>query len=606
MANSGTVTAGSVALASQYNNLRSDVLDISTGHTHTGASENGKKVHGTALDTTGATNGQVLTANGSGGATFAAVASSGALSLSTATATFSTASAGTAAFAYATGSGGASIGVSCGGSTFMTISTHNNYSASTRTLYTWDIGNTTAIATVSLSPVAAGTTIVDQIGGAGFAAGTTFVVKENFGSGNTWTNYLRKFTRAGTNSWNTTLATFTLAAPGNQSEYLGPFGGGSSADNSPHWSQTLGAWYGGDYRTTAHATATTGGAGTVSIWLVNDASGSAYSAVFGTASSTRPAWTSATVFVPDNVGTPTAGTIHAFGRSTNATNTDSVYRYCKYTVGSASITAASTADNTLFNSSDTPIWAIWDSVNSLILVASAYGIYALDRTGGTVMWRTPHTAAARIHDIATGSRSMIAMGAGNDAAPVEQHYDLQTGWSIGGNGRLSVRKFGSVGPAMIPHGLLASGNSASNNAPSPLIGVGSATHFLTNNEALSGTVLQYPLAGVARVQIAGTSSAAYRQLSPQMITPSWGIISFDAPNSFEVQNGASYGLSGNFERNIYFGLNMTLIAPGTATIFANVANTWGVNTQTLTNLGTATFLTSGGTATVETRTITMA
>jgi hypothetical protein len=159
---------------------------------------------------------------------------------------------------------------------------------------------------------------------------------------------------------------------------------------------------------------------------------------------------------------------------------------------------------------------------------------------------------------------------------------------------------------MIPHGLLASGNSASNNAPSPLIGVGSATHFLTNNEALSGTVLQYPLAGVARVQIAGTSSAAYRQLSPQMITPSWGIISFDAPNSFEVQNGASYGLSGNFERNIYFGLNMTLIAPGTATIFANVANTWGVNTQTLTNLGTATFLTSGGTATVETRTITMA
>ena len=604
MANSGTVTAGSAALASQYNNLRDDVLNVSTGHTHTGVSENGAKVHGTALDTTGATNGQVLTANGSGGATFAAVASSGALSLSTATATFSTASAGTAAFAYATGSGAASIGVSCGGSTFMTISTHNNYSASSRTLYTWDIGNTTAIATVSLSPVSAGTTIVDQIGGAGFAAGTTFVVKENLGSGGTWTNYLRKFTRGGTNSWNTTLATFSLT--GNQSEYLGPFGGMSGADDSPHWSQTLGAWYGGDYRNTSQATATTGGAGTVSIWLVNDVSGSAYSAVFGTASSTRVGATYATVFVPDAVGTPTAGTIHAFGVVANATNTDSVYRYCKYTVGSASITAASTADNTLFTSFDSPLWAIWDSVNALILVGNSYGIYALDRTGGTVMWRTPPTAAARIVDLGVSSRSLINMGAGNDASPVEQHYDLQTGWSIGGNGRLGVRKFGSVGPAMVPHGMLAMGNSTSNNAPSPLVGVGSATHFLTNNEASNGTVYQYPLAGVARVQIAGTSSAAYRQLSPQMITPSWGIISFDAPNSFEVQSGASYGLGGNYERNTYWGLNTTLIAPGTATIYANVANTWGANSSTLTNLGTATFLTRGGTATVETRTITMA
>jgi hypothetical protein len=139
MPNSGTVTAGSVALASQYNNLRDDVLNVSTGHTHTGASEDGKKVHGTALDTTGATNGQVLTANGSGGAAFVASASSGALSISTATAAFSTAAAGTAAFAYATGAANyAGIGVSIGGSTFMTITNHNNYSAATRVLRTWD------------------------------------------------------------------------------------------------------------------------------------------------------------------------------------------------------------------------------------------------------------------------------------------------------------------------------------------------------------------------------------------------------------------------------------------------------------------------------------
>ena len=44
MANSGTVTAGSAALASQYNNLRDDVLNITTGHGHSGVGEDGKAI----------------------------------------------------------------------------------------------------------------------------------------------------------------------------------------------------------------------------------------------------------------------------------------------------------------------------------------------------------------------------------------------------------------------------------------------------------------------------------------------------------------------------------------------------------------------------------
>lgn len=44
MPNSGTVTAGSAALASQYNNLRDDVLNILTGHGHSGVGEDGKAV----------------------------------------------------------------------------------------------------------------------------------------------------------------------------------------------------------------------------------------------------------------------------------------------------------------------------------------------------------------------------------------------------------------------------------------------------------------------------------------------------------------------------------------------------------------------------------
>ena len=80
MANSGTVTAGSAALASQYNNLRDDVLSITTGHTHTGASENGAKVAATGVSSGTAANGAVLTADGSGAAAFlAAGASAGIL-----------------------------------------------------------------------------------------------------------------------------------------------------------------------------------------------------------------------------------------------------------------------------------------------------------------------------------------------------------------------------------------------------------------------------------------------------------------------------------------------------------------------------------------------
>lgn len=79
MANSGTVTAGSAALASQYNNLRDDVLNISTGHTHTGASENGAKVAATGVSSGTAANGAVLTANGSGAAAFLAIGASGGI-----------------------------------------------------------------------------------------------------------------------------------------------------------------------------------------------------------------------------------------------------------------------------------------------------------------------------------------------------------------------------------------------------------------------------------------------------------------------------------------------------------------------------------------------
>ncbi len=61
------------------NNLRDDVLNVSTGHTHTGASENGAKVAATGISSGTAANGAVLTADGSGASAFLAAAAAGGI-----------------------------------------------------------------------------------------------------------------------------------------------------------------------------------------------------------------------------------------------------------------------------------------------------------------------------------------------------------------------------------------------------------------------------------------------------------------------------------------------------------------------------------------------
>jgi hypothetical protein len=50
MANSSTVSSGELATAAQYNDLRSDVVDTSSGHTHDGTNANGGAA--TLTDTT--------------------------------------------------------------------------------------------------------------------------------------------------------------------------------------------------------------------------------------------------------------------------------------------------------------------------------------------------------------------------------------------------------------------------------------------------------------------------------------------------------------------------------------------------------------------------
>jgi len=601
MANSGTVTAGSAALASQYNNLRDDVLNVSTGHTHTGASENGAKVEGTALAATGVTDGYVLTANGSNGAAWEALASSGQFSVTYATATFSTAVGTTTPYLTGSSSGICSLGVGSGGSVFMTITNNNNYSASARTIRVFTLGNGTHTATNSLSPVVAGTTITDQIGGAGFQAGTTFAVKENRGSGGTWTTYLRKFTTGLTNSWNTTLMTLSLT--GNMGESRGPFGGGG--EYNIKWAQELGAWYGGDYRTNAMATA---GAGTVSVWVVNDASGSAYSAPFGTASATRNAYTYATVFVPDNVGTPTAGTIHAWGVVDVAG--ENQLRYCVYTVGSASITAVSTAVPDIFtrlsSTRTEPTAALWDADRQQILlwVGLQTGVIALDRTGGTVLWHTGPGSQMRLERMTTNPGRSVP----NSEGDIAHQYNVSSGMMLTTySGRPVMFKYGAVGPSMIPFAPIQRNVDTNNFAPGYIVGAGSATDYLYNYGG-AGTVYSQKIAGIASVTVAGTASNAFRQISAQLYSPigPWNILSFDAQNGYEVAfGGTTQEQQGMYPSGYH-------IVPGTVSYKMNIvmdANATATDTGRFDfnpATGTAFYMTYGGTAKVIAQTTTMA
>ncbi len=621
MPNSGTVTAGSVALASQYNNLRSDVLDASTGHTHSGAADSGARVEGTAIKSTGATSGYVLTAGVGGTATtWSAPASSGALSLSTASAAYATAASGTAVTYTGGGANLYNLGVGCGGTVFLSISNANNYSASARVYRTWNLGTGGAsyIATSSVSPVAAGTVISDMIGGAGFAAGTAFVVKENYGSGGTWNTRIRRFTTALTNSWTTTLTTFGQS--GNQSEYIGPFGG--AQEQCIKWAQGPGIWYGGDYRTTG-LSARTGesGAGTVSIHIINDVSGSAYSAPFGTASGSYAAATYATVFVP-SVGTATSGTIHAWGNVTNAANTGTEFRYCTYSVGSASITALSTAVSDTFNENYFPVAARWDEATSQVLlyVQTPYDatfVAGFDRTLTTLRFISDENAQQRtaVWTRVGGGSHMLRP---NVETPIEMQHDLTTGFFASTySGKVVLSKHGTLGNAMTAISPILSGTATTVYSAAVLAGAGSATDIVFSGT--TGNIRSWSTtAGLATVATVGTSSAAFRQVTTTIIKPLHGGVSIktiDAPGGYEVPS-ASYG-TGDAAIQVYLaaaggptgGLAMqsyTHILPGTSTMTVTVTNSSGTGAYRFQEDTNATFRTAGGTAFIQSRIITMA
>ena len=510
MANSGTVTAGSAALASQYNNLRDDVLNVSTGHTHTGASENGKKVHGTALDSTGATNGQVLAANGSGGAAFTTLAQSGAFSAIYGTAAFSTATNnGGSALQYQSPGGGLNYMTTTGaGTVVVAIGSADQGLTAGHRITTYTTGSTAILAGgTAWANVVAGT--ASFLGaGQGFSTATSqgFVICETSQTSTTMTTTLRKFTNALVNSWNTQIVTGPVTTALGFMGYgiIGPFTTGINASgpskSAAKWAAGPGIWYGGDQRFNLYMT-TAGTMQQAAMRIVNDASGSVYSAPFGSAASSGTAYSmiQASVFIPSSTAA-TDGTIHAWGVNNSSA------RYVTYAVGSASISAIATADYTytgaisddLRSNFQFPVVgkigdAMWLESESKLMVMTNDKITFTDRTVGTVLF-----VANERNNISISSLNAPTMGNLTTGS-----FDPITGYITNSSG--SVNVLGSFDSMAAPFGTLLALPTGYTSLFT-LCGPGSAT-FIIGSASTGGTTFRWDIAGIAKVQLDAASTA---------------------------------------------------------------------------------------------------
>ena len=601
---SGSVTAGSAALASQYNNLRTDVVSTTQGHTHTGVSENGAQIEGTALKSTGASNGQVLTANGSGGVSFASAGGAGQLSTLTGSAAFSTAASGVVTKLQISDTTSQPYTGLTGGGTVIIALCNTVADTGTHAIQSYYLGSTVIQGSSAIAGITAGTITYEYPHGYGYSSGTAFVIREAVKTTSPQQGYyLRKFNQTlGSNMWNATLinpASNTLSASYSD---RGPFYSTSNSGDTIKYESTIGVWIGGDFRSGAMGT-TDPSLRVASVWIVNDASGSVYSASFGSAgngtSTNENARIRSVVYVP-GVGTA-LGTVHAFGI------VDQQPRWCQYTVGSASISAVSTATGAsamLANklmASDVE-QAFWSATGSAIGVCDidsrAYTFF--DRTFGTVLSTTIAQFPTVIPITSNGNDGWLDMKTGWCGRPVSSRATMR--------GTATNATFSSFGSAY-----------ALNSGYIMFAGAGSSTTFVFANTG--GLITTTPIAGIAQIAI-GSASTGRMITFRDMRQP----INVSASSGYWIGD-QSYGVSAS-NRIVTDGIRVepklpTLVLPAGATALvtyrssvynrdnttytsSNSDNPRAISTAVATGDGTATWLTAGGTATMYADVITLA
>lgn len=427
MANSGTVTAGSAALASQYNNLRDDVLNISTGHTHTGASENGAKIEGTVIKSTGATAGQVLQADGSANAVWVTSAQAGALTSATATVTFAAAA---AEYTYYNGVNNSANywGVFTNGSTIFCIdSTLAVTTGRAARIFPYGTaatygGSISPSATATLTNTLAGTVRAMAMPYLGFGAGTSSA------SSAVYYGELVTATTTGVVSltfrkWNLSLSSNIWSA--NFGTAVALTAGTPIVTTGIKYMQEANSWF------TVRAAS---GTATALAYHINDSTGALSSANY-------PIDTVPTgyVFVPSTGGTA-AGTVHVWGTSSTQ------FVRCAYSVGTATITALSTATNASAFSPTAyfgnPILIGWgdawyDRTEESIVITSNQGhdgysngnLIGLDRSFGTQLFNSLQAGTAADSSRAIGFPSYETI---LNEKPFD-HVSRTVSWKTSGN-----------------------------------------------------------------------------------------------------------------------------------------------------------------------------
>jgi hypothetical protein len=447
-------------------------------------------IQGTAIKSTGATAGYVLTAGTGGTATtWAALPAAGdAGGFSTASVSFNFSSANDTSVKYTLGSAVIhSMGV--GGAGTVLASVQFDAASTAMSYRTFTIPAHTANATVTAGATANITAALGTTAsGAGFfpdnnqASSTSiYRLEYNDSGGAYYTHFRKRTTNLVTNQWTTeidarlgyyTFMKFLRFAP----DINAWIGATDNVSNNTYPNNAL---------------------------VVNDTSGSVYKADFITNGGGTEWYVSALAYVPPSgVGN---GTVYAFGTSYSG----NAQRVVTYTVGSASISAASTVTGfTTFGipAGGTSIYSVyWDSViNNIVVVAGASAsaattnYYQFDRTfttlnatstistpGGTGIY-----AHGRLGDYALGSNKI---GFGQYGASGQ---------------RLMIGLFGAAGTSYAPAvellpagtGVDATGDSSvfENSIPGVVIAPGGTITALLNtrrvSDATSGTATSFPIA----------------------------------------------------------------------------------------------------------------
>jgi hypothetical protein len=428
-------------------------------------------------------------------------------------------------------------------------------------------------------------------GANGFATATApgFVLREQSKTGTTLSVTLRKFTTTLTNSWNTLLFQGTIASGGLADG--GPFeleNATALSNAQPQWAPGPGIWYGGDMREAA-VFSSAGTTQIASVWIVNDSSGVAYSAPFGSATTGAGAYVSTIVFVPSSTAA-TNGTIHAWG----ANNTTA--RYVTYAVGSASISAVATADyattisySNLKDGYNFPVvgrsqFALWLESESKVMITNRHGIVFADRT-------ITNTLQSSLRSGVSGNTVLVSGAVGS---PYNGAFDPTTGFTFDNSGRLRV--IASYDGMALPFGTALKPPTSYDNYMQ-LAGPGSATFIFGMSSG--GTPYRWDLSGYAKITLDAGSTAN------RLITLT-GVSGFERTMVLGIGGGGSgVPLSGDGE---LLAGGISFIASGTQPVVAYVAPGYDANLWNLLTIAAVPpqSLTSGGTAVITATKVTLA